>query len=207
MLQITDFENMNSDHILIRIVGDHDIGQIEKEISLIKQMTSVDFGLRAFKVDDWNTSLSPWKAPAVFGKEDFGDGAEGTLEVLRKLLDDPAKKYYLCGYSMAGLFALWAACRMEDISGVAAVSPSAWFPGFTDYMHINKVLVPKVYLSLGDKEEKTRNPVMATVGDRIREVKELILAAGTECTLEFNPGGHFNEPDVRMAKGIAWLIK
>ena len=75
-----------------------------------------------------NTSLSPWKAPAVFGNEDFGDGAEETLGELKKLLDDPAKKYYLCGYSMAGLFALWADSRLDGISGVAAVSPSVCEP-------------------------------------------------------------------------------
>ena len=205
-MQITDFGNMTSDRILIRIVGDHDIGLIEKEISLIRKMTSVEFGLRAFKVDDWNTSLSPWKAPAVFENEDFGDGAEETLGELKKVLDDPAKKYYLCGYSMAGLFALWADSRLDGISGVAAVSPSVWFPGFTDHMRNNTVRSRKVYLSIGDKEEMTRNKIMATVGDRIRDVKELIAAAGADCTLEVNPGGHFNEPDVRMAKAAAWLL-
>ena len=34
----------------------------------------------AVEVSDWNAQLSPWPAPAVFGKEDFGDGAAAALE-------------------------------------------------------------------------------------------------------------------------------
>ena len=66
----------------------------------------------------------------------------------------------------------------------------------------------KVYLSLGDKEEKTRNPVMRTVGDNIRKQYELLQADPVcgKCTLEMNPGNHFKEPDIRTAKGFAWLL-
>ncbi|WP_382735999.1 hypothetical protein [Agathobaculum butyriciproducens] len=31
------------------------------------------------KVERWNDDLSPWCAPAVFGHEDFGDGAAALL--------------------------------------------------------------------------------------------------------------------------------
>ncbi len=54
-------------------------------------MISVDFGLRTFKVDDWNASLSPWKAPAVFGNKDFGDGAEETLCELKSYSTTPPR--------------------------------------------------------------------------------------------------------------------
>ena len=68
--------------------------------------------------------------------------------------------------------------------------------------------MPNIYLSLGTKEEKTRNPVMKTVGDNIRRLQE-ILRADSNCAdvvLEMNPGNHFREPDLRMAKGFAWLM-
>ena len=42
-------------------------------------------------------------------------------------------------------------------------------------MKEHDVRTDSVYLSLGDREEKTRNPVMATVGDCIREGHELLL--------------------------------
>jgi len=30
---------------------------------------------------------------------------------------------------------------------------------------------------------------------------------GVPSTFETNPGNHFHEPDLRMAKGITWLLK
>jgi predicted alpha/beta superfamily hydrolase len=51
-----------------------------------------------------------------------------------KLIKDPCKTYIIGGYSLAGLFALWASTRTDLFFGVAAASPSVWFPGFIDYM-------------------------------------------------------------------------
>lgn len=50
--------------------------------------------------------LSPWKAPAVFGKDGFGDGAEDMLQFILRQCADHSKTYYAGGYSMAGLFSL-----------------------------------------------------------------------------------------------------
>ena len=78
-----------------------------------------------------------------------------------------------------------------------------------EYAEKNTVMAERIYLSLGDKEERTRNPVMRTVGDNIRRQYEL-LQADMECTgciLEMNPGNHFKETDIRTAKGFAWLLK
>lgn len=64
-----------------------------------------------------------------------------------------------------------------------------------------------VYLSLGDKEEKARNPVMATVGDRIREAYELLKKQNINCILEWNEGNHFKDADLRTAKAFSWVMK
>ena len=64
----------------------------------------------------------------------------------------------------------------------------------------------RVYLSLGDREEKTRNPVMATVGDRIRALAALLSARGVDCALEWNPGNHFRDADLRTARAFAWVL-
>ena len=193
--------------VLIQMVDDHDLEGIENEVAEIKRLTDMDFCLVAIKVDDWNTDLSPWKAPAVFGKQDFGDGAAATLEEVLKLTQDADKTYFIGGYSLAGLFALWAAYQTDVFCGVAAASPSVWFPGFAEYMKENLIKTDTVYLSLGDKEEKTRNSVMATVGDRIREAHDLIKGQGRNTTLEWNPGNHFKDADIRTAKGFAWVMK
>ncbi|MCR5041311.1 MAG: esterase [Clostridia bacterium] len=143
----------------------------------------------------------------MFGKEDFGEGAEETLRQILKVCADRTKTYYIGGYSLAGLFALWAACRTDLFSGVAAASPSVWFPGFSDYLKENEIKSGEVYLSLGDREEKSRSPVLATVGDRIREAYALLSERGVKCVLEWNEGNHFKDADVRTAKAFSWVIK
>ena len=205
-MEITKFGNPQSDIVLIQPVDDHDLEGIENEFAEIERRCEKDFCLIAFKVDDWNNDLSPWKAPAVFGKEDFGGGASKTLEELLTLCDDKEKIYYIGGYSLAGLFALWAAYQTDIFSGVAAASPSLWFPDFDGYMKKNGIMTGNVYLSLGDREEKVRNPVMATVGDRVREAHKLLKERNVNCMLEWNNGNHFKDPDIRTAKAFAWVM-
>ena len=169
---------------LIQPVDDHDLEGIRNEYEKIRELTGMDFCLTAFKVNDWNKDLSPWVAPAVFGIENFGDGASDTLKEILSLCTDKDKKYYIGGYSLAGLFALWAIAQTDRFEGVAAASPSVWFPDFLEYIRERKPLCRKIYLSLGDKEEKTRNPVMATVGDKIRELDAFLAQEGFDCVLE-----------------------
>lgn len=205
-MKLYKFGDAGADTVLIQPVDDHDLSGIENEVTLIAESCGKNFHLIAVKVDNWNTDLSPWKAPAVFGKEDFGGGAEKTLDEILKLCSDETKTYYIGGYSLAGLFALWAAYRTDVFKGVAAASPSMWFPGFADYMKEHEIKTGAVYLSLGDKEEKARNPVMATVGDRIREAYAMLSGHGVKCTLEWNEGNHFKDADIRTAKAFSWVI-
>ena len=201
-----DFGNASAGVVLIQPVDDHDLAFIENEVDLIRAEITVDFRLIAVQIDDWNKDLSPWRAPAVFGKEDFGDGAERTLTEITSLCTDKIKTYFIGGYSLAGLFSLWAAYQTDTFKGVAAASPSMWFPGFADYMKEHDVRSDTVYLSLGDKEEKAKNPVMATVGDRIREAYAWLTECGVNCTLEWNEGNHFKDADIRTAKAFSWII-
>ena len=205
-MMIFEYGNMGSRTVLIQPVDDHDLSEIENEVRTIRELTGADFRLIAVKVDDWNRDISPWKAPAVFGKEGFGGGAADTLSEILSLTDNREKTYYIGGYSLAGLFALWTVYRTDVFSGAAAASPSVWFPGFMDFVKSNQIKCSKVYLSLGDKEEKAKNPVMATVGDCIREIYGVLKERNIEFTLEWNQGNHFKDADVRTAKAFAWLI-
>ncbi|MGX8698516.1 MAG: alpha/beta hydrolase-fold protein, partial [bacterium] len=128
------------------------------------------------------------------------------LTALLSLTGEAGCRYVLGGYSLAGLFALWTATRTEVFSGIAAASPSVWFPGFTEYLKTHPLRAGRVYLSLGDREERTKNPLMATVSAKIRETHALLAAAGTDCTLVWNEGNHFREPELRTAKAFAWLL-
>ena len=206
-MKIYEYGNADAPLILIQPVDDHDMEGMENEIKAIREQAGTDLRLIAVKVGSWNRDLSPWPAPAVFGYEDFGDGAAAFLEEILKLCPPDGKTYILGGYSLAGLFSLWAASRTDRFAGIAAASPSVWFPGFMEYMQDNPVLCSAVYLSLGDREERTRNPVMATVGSCIRKGHEILESQSIKCTLEWNPGNHFKEPDLRTAKAFAWVIR
>ena len=196
--------NPNASVVMIQMADDHDLEFIESEVREIQKLTEVDFCLIAIKVQNWNLDLSPWKAPAVFGKEGFGGGADKTLEEVLKYCSDRDKTYIIGGYSLAGLFALWAAYQTDVFAAVAAASPSIWFPGFVDFMKENEIHSKAVYLSLGDKEEKARNPVMATVGACIREASDILKEKGIKTILEWNQGNHFKDADLRTAKAFAW---
>ena len=229
-MKIYEFGNPDADLVLIQPSDEQDLSGMESEVSLIQEQAGRDFRLIALLVDDWNRDLSPWEAPPVFGKEPFGSGAENTLQKILKIVrqeqqtgeqqlgeqqtgeqqmgvNSCPKTFIIGGYSLAGLFALWAVYQTDVFAGVAAGSPSMWFPGFVDYMKEHEIGSRAVYLSLGDKEEKARNPVMATVGDCIREAHQFLSDAGVTCTLEWNQGNHFKEPDLRMAKAFLWTMQ
>ena len=206
-MEVFEYGNLTTKTVLLQPVDEYDLKAIENETALIQEDTAEDFRLLAFKVDDWNKDLSPWNAPAVFGKADFGEGAADTLGEIMKFCKDRTRTYYIGGYSLAGLFALWAGYQTDLFQGIAAASPSMWFPGFIDYMKEHKLNSRHVYLSLGDREEKARNPVMATVGDRIREAYSLITEQNIDCILEWNEGNHFKDADLRTAKAFSWVMK
>ena len=200
---------------LVQLTGGDEEGSLASEFEKIRELSGCsELGLTAVLVDDWNQDLSPWEAPPVFGSEGFGGGAAETLEaVLSDVVPQirtqagAEAKLLLGGYSLAGLFAVWAACRTDVFRGIASASGSLWFPGFLDFVKGHPLQAEAVYLSLGDKEEKTRNPVMRTVGDCVRAAYAYLSENGMRTVLEWNPGNHFKEPDLRMAKGFAWLIK
>ena len=201
-----EYGNPASPIVLIQMVDDHDLEVMEGEVAAIQK--NVDsFRLVAIKTKNWNRDLSPWQAPAVFGQENFGGCAAGTLAEVLKLCSDGSKTYFIGGYSLSGLFALWAAYQTKVFAGVAAASPSIWFPGFVEYMKGHGIHSGNVYLSLGDKEEKVKNPVMSKVGDCIREGYAWLAEQGVNCTLEWNQGNHFKEPDIRTAKAFVWVMQ
>lgn len=197
--------NESAPNVLIQPVDSHDLEGMENEVKTIRTLTEADFRLMAVRVADWNRDLSPWPAPPVFGREDFGDGAADFLEEILRLCPE-GRRCFIGGYSLAGLFALWAAYRSDRFAGAAAASPSVWFPGFTEYMQANRIQCRTVYLSLGDREEKTKNPVTAAVGSRIRTAEEILKAGGVRCILEWNPGNHFRDADIRTARAFAWVL-
>ena len=204
------YQDEAATHLLIQPIDEHDLEVLDQEVKAIKELSDKPFSLVAFMIKDWNQELTPWAAPPVFGKTPFGDGAEMTLELIKNQLlpevQENIPHLILGGYSLAGLFALWAGYQTDLFEGIAAASPSVWYPQWIDYASENKPLAKSVYLSLGDKEEKAKNPVMAQVGNAIRKQHELLTKQEVNTILEWNAGNHFVDSDKRMAKGFAWAI-
>ena len=204
------YQDEAATHLLIQPTDEHDLELLDQEIEAIKKMSDKPFSLVAFMIKDWNQELTPWAAPAVFGKVPFGSGAEKTLEfITSRLLPEVQENIphlILGGYSLAGLFALWVGYQTDKFDGIVAASPSVWFPKWIEYATDNKPLAKSIYLSLGDKEEKAKNPVMAQVGNAIRRQNELLTGQMDNTILEWNPGNHFVDSEKRTAKGFAWVM-
>ena len=175
------------------------------------------FLFAAIPVESWNDALSPWEAPAVWGKQGFrGQGCghpalsdrtghshtEAAVSVSRK-----TSKSFWAATRWRDCLHLWASTQTDLFYGIAAASPSVWFPGWKEFEQQHPMQAQRVYLSLGDKEEHTKNAVMAAVGDNIRTLHSRLIERGADCTLEWNSGGHFKNADLRTAKAFRWAME
>ena len=160
--------------------------------------------------------MAPWDCPAVFKNAGaFTGGADESLRLLageilpgaeRELAGAPRWRG-VAGYSLAGLFALYALYKTDVFSRAASVSGSLWFPGFREYVftHEPKRRPDRAYFSVGDRESKTKNPVLQTVQENTEAICRLYRDRGICTTFRLNPGGHHEHPAQRTAAGIQWL--
>ena len=209
------YGDTGAEYLLLQMADEHDFAGMAREVEAIHRQTAQPFLLAAVQVENWNDDLSPWPAPPVWGRQGFGGRAGDTLAWLEQAVPGIRRQYsikedgkaILGGYSLAGLFALWAAAQTDALYGVAAASPSVWFPGWSEYEAAHPIQAQRVYLSLGDREEHTKNQTMAAVGDNIRTLHSALLQRGKACTLEWNAGGHFKDADLRTARAFAWVME
>ena len=222
--------NMEScQKILIWLMGKHEETGMEHMFgSLSPVLKEQNCLFAAWQVEDWNRELSPWKAPASFGDEDFSGRGTQSLDWLTQvcipyfqrcfiekgLAENPeGVPVFLGGYSLAGLFALWAFHETDLLSGAASCSGSLWYPGFVEYVKKKEAEGERkrccsIYLSLGSKEAKSRNPVLSTIKECTEELYEFYRnRPDFHAILEWNPGNHFTEPMERLLKGFRWLIE
>ena len=204
-----------AEYLLLQMTDEHELQNMDSEVEAIAQ-SGRNFLFAAIPVKSWNDELSPWEAPAVWGKESFGGNAAGALRFLTEQVIPTLKQQFalpgnvrivLGGYSLAGLFALWASTQTALFSGVAAASPSVWFPGWMEFEQQHPIQAQRIYLSLGDREERTKNLTMAAVGGNIRALHRELAGRGKNCTLEWNNGGHFKDADLRTAKAFRWAME
>lgn len=177
--------------------------------------------LVAIEPKSWDNDLTPWPAPPTFRGGRPYEGLAGTqLELLGRAILPDAEALLaqhgtapsfsaLAGYSLAGLFAAWAVTQCSLFERVASVSGSLWYPDFVKYVAGNgpKSCVRRAYFSLGDAEPRTRNRAMRSVLEDTQQVEERFERSGVDTRFELNPGNHFTDEDLRITRGIRWLLE
>lgn len=212
---ITVFSSTESEAPIIYLNTFSDEGQ--KVFDVAQATGCPPFTLVTISNLDWNYDMAPWDSPAAFKNgEPFTGGADDYLRLLveeiipraEKDLASPPAWRGIAGYSLAGLFALYAIYRTDVFSRVGCMSGSLWFPGFKEYIfsHEPKRRPECIYFSLGDKEAKTRNPVLKTVQENTEEIQAFYRSKGIDTVFQMNPGNHFVQGIERTIAGIQWLL-
>ena len=184
----------------------------------LRKQNAAECNFLSIAIHDWQREMSPWPAAALSKDgETFSGGADAYLESLRSTILPWAKERIhgkasfigIAGYSLAGLFALYALYKTDVFTRVASMSGSLWFPEIKEFCKENtmKILPEKLYLSIGDKESKTSHPILKTMQDNTEDLLKYFKSMGIETAYEVNPGNHFQDVYLRCAKGILELLQ
>lgn len=188
---------------------------INREVKVLATTATKGFAIVFFDTVEWAKALMPWQDEAVSRNEEVGKHAQDTLVYIEESLVPWLHERFgklpciIGGYSLGGLFALWAARQSAAFCAVAAASPSLWIKGWADFADNRSLNAQLAYVSLGNREEHCRNQCMARIGDCVRH-EHLTLAnqiGSSATTLEWNSGGHFGNEAERTAKAFAWCIE
>ena len=212
----------------IYIYGDRDIaaplvitntfqGNGNSVYSALCTMTDKRVNLAVISDINWDNEMSPWECPPLSKNDipftgvadEYLVNLTGTIiPAIKKELAVEPEYIAIAGYSLAGLFAIYSLYRTDMFSRAVSASGSMWFPDFVGYAKENDFVrkPDKVYFSLGDKEARTRNNLLGTVEDKTKEIYEHYKDSGIDTVFELNPGNHFKDADIRLAKGIAWIL-
>lgn len=201
--------------ILIQPSARHENATLESEAAGIAVRSPIPFVLAAFELEDWILDLMPWPDRNISREEEAGKRAQDTLSyVLLSLVPALQDRYgrlpmILGGYSLGGLFALWASMQTDCFRAIAAASPSVWIKDWIPYAEKHAPMADRIYLSLGDREEYVRNQAIARVGDNLRAQYGLLQRqlGPDSCTLVWEAGNHFTDNEGRLARAFSWCIR
>lgn len=176
----------------------------KKVFERVQAQTDHPFQILEITDLDWDNDCSPWPAKGFDGK------AKDRIQEIDKILPGYDRtETYLAGYSLAGLMALYATYQTDTYRKIMSASGSFWFEGWLDFVQeaTMKRIPDAIYFSLGDREAKTRHPLMKQVQVNTEATYEKMKEQGIRTILEWNPGNHFKDTDQRTAKGILWLLE
>ena len=120
-----------------------------------------------------------------------------------------AEKRVIGGYSLGGLFSLYAAVNTDLFGTVLSCSSSLWYPDFLDYLkaHPFKASHPKLYMSVGDQEGTTATNLTAAQTSNTMALKTFyeskFQTGDFQFTLEV--GNHGNDIPGRTWRAVEWV--
>lgn len=187
-------------------------------------ISSFEAGLKAWVVTvpvaNWNDALTPWTAPALYREEpDFGGHAAETLdELLTQAIPALEERIAaetgtapesraICGYSLGGLFSLYAFTHSSAFAACGCLSGSVWFEGWVHHLEGQSGDLSNryAYFSLGTKEKRGGQPLMRTVQKRMEECVELLRRRGCSVDYVLGPGNHLQHIPERYEAGLRAL--
>ncbi len=211
---ITVYPCGNSDRPVIYLNTFSDDG--ERVYRMLEDSVRADFTLVSVGGLNWNHDMSPWEIPPVSkGDTPCTGGADGYLNVLLGDIIPQAEKKLrgvswrgLAGYSLGGLFAIYALYKTDVFSRAGSMSGSLWFPDFREFVFSHEMMrtPERLYFSLGDTEYKTSNPYLKTVQKNTEEIEAFYRKKGIDTVFCLNPGNHFKNAAARTAMGIVRLL-
>ena len=189
----------------------------EKVYTACRKLGAPPFVLAAVSRVNWSDDMTPWPTEAVAKWESrCGGMADQFLSKLENeivpavcdALPFSPSGLYLTGYSLGGLFAIYALWNTPLFTRAASASGSLWYPDIAEYCCSREPAgrPDRVYLSLGSKETKGRGRT-ASLRSNTEAVAARLRSLGADVTFEENPGGHTHEADRRMAKAILALLQ
>lgn len=193
----------------------------EEDGEKIYDLTDKNYIFVSISNVDWNREMSPWFMEKLFKSDsDYTGGADKYLdELINNIIPEVEKKIQnigynisysaLCGYSLAGLFSIYAMYKTDYFSKIASCSGSLWYPKFAQFAKENDFSskVETLYFSLGNKEKNTKNELMSKVEELTINLCEYYNSLGLDCIYEENEGNHFVDVEERIAKSIKYLVK
>lgn len=110
----------HAEYLLLQMTGEHELQSIDSEVAAIAQ-SAHQFLFAAIPVENWNDALSPWEAPAVWGKQGFGGNAADTLRFLTEQVIPTLKQQFRLlediKIILGGLFAGGIVCAVGIYAG------------------------------------------------------------------------------------------
>ncbi len=170
------FGSETPDCILVQPSARHENASLEAEVTQLTALIGRPFLLVTIELEDWTIDLMPWPDGNISRDPEAGKHGQDTLDyILQGLLPELERRYgprpvILGGYSLGGLFALWAATQTDRFQAIAAASPSVWIHGWIPFAKKNMPMTQAVYLSLGEREEHVKSGRKAAISTITRAV-------------------------------------